>query len=145
MVSDRAFIIDIYILWDKALSLVPKSRSSVKVKYQGHSFQKNGRCRGIWVTNTFCFGSCNFARVLLIEHSLTISSPKDKILDQSKWKTFTDQKINVSQKLKFLFGRVENIVGNGENAVYQHFLFFHNVFKAFLLRIVKSQDSVLKG
>ena len=34
------------------LSLVPKSRSSVKVKikYQGHSFRKNGHCRGIIVS-----------------------------------------------------------------------------------------------
>ena len=27
---------------------------------------------------------------------------------------------------------VENIVGKGENAVYQHFLVFHNVFKGLL-------------
>ena len=47
MVSDRAFIFHICIPWGKALSLVPKSRSSVKVKYQGHSFQNNGRCGGI--------------------------------------------------------------------------------------------------
>ena len=40
MVSDRAFIFHIYIYcipWGKTL-LVPKSGSSVKVKFQGHSF-----------------------------------------------------------------------------------------------------------
>ena len=40
MVSDRAFIFYMYIPYGKTLSLVPKSTSSVKVKYQGHSFQK---------------------------------------------------------------------------------------------------------
>ena len=34
------------------------------------------------------------------------------------------------EKLKFVFGRVENIVGKGQNADCQHFLLFcHNVFK----------------
>ena len=47
MVSDRAFIFHICIPWGKALSLVPHSRLSVKVKvrYQGYSFRKNGYCR----------------------------------------------------------------------------------------------------
>ena len=31
-------------------------------------------------------------------------------------------KINVSEKLKFVLGRIENIGGKGENAGYQHFL-----------------------
>ena len=47
-----------------------------------------------------------------------------KILDWSKLKAFADDKINVTQKLIFALGRVENIVGKGENAGYQHFLFF---------------------
>ena len=40
MVSDRAFIFHIYIPWGKIPSIAPKSRSSVKVKYQGHSSRK---------------------------------------------------------------------------------------------------------
>ena len=43
------------------------------------------------------------------------SLPNDKILDWSKMKAFTDDKINLSEKLKFVLGRVENIVGKGEN------------------------------
>ena len=39
-------------------------------------------------------------------------------------KPFADDKINVTQKLKFVLGRVENIVGKGENAGNQHFLLF---------------------
>ena len=36
----------------------------------------------------------------------TISN--DKIIEKSKLKAYADDKINLTQKLKFLFGRVEN-------------------------------------
>ena len=39
-------------------------------------------------------------------------------------KAFADDKIDVNEKLKFVLLRVENIVGKGENAGYQHFLLF---------------------
>ena len=42
---------------------------------------------------------------------------------------FADDKRNVTEKLKFVLGRVENIVGNKENAGYQHFLLFLDFFK----------------
>ena len=48
----------------------------------------------------------------------------NKILDWSKLKAFTDDKINLTEKLKFVSGRVEKIVGKEENAGYQHFLLF---------------------
>ena len=35
---------------------------------------------------------------------------------------FADDKTDVTQKLKFVSVRIENIVGKGENACYQHFL-----------------------
>ena len=39
--------------WKNILcATVPKSRSSVKVKYQGHSFRKNGRCVDISISQT---------------------------------------------------------------------------------------------
>ena len=53
MVSDRGLIFHMYIPWGITLSLVPKSKSSVKVKYQGHSFRKNGRFGGISVAQTW--------------------------------------------------------------------------------------------
>ena len=50
------------------------------------------------------------------------------------------------KNMKFVFGRVENIVGKGENAEYQHFLLFPQMFsKAFFSRGVKSRDCVVKG
>ena len=52
-------------------------------------------------------------------HRDAFTLPNDKILDSSKLKAFADDKIMVAQKLRFVFGRVENIVGKGENAGYQ--------------------------
>ena len=50
--------------------------------------------------------------------------PKDKFSYWSKLKVSVDDKINVNEKLKFVLGRVENIVRKGENAGYQHILLF---------------------
>ena len=52
------------------------------------------------------------------------SLQSDKFLNLSKLKTFGDDKINKTEKLKFVFARVEIIVGKGENAGNQHFLVF---------------------
>ena len=62
------------------------------------------------------------------------------------WKHFADEKINSSKKLTFMLGRVENIVGKGENAGYQHFLLFHTMFsKGFFLKVIESRNYVVKG
>ena len=55
--------------------------------------------------------------------------PNDKILDLSKLKAFTEHNLNVYHKLKFALGRIENIVGKGENAGNQHFLLFPQCFQ----------------
>ena len=55
--------------------------------------------------------------------------PNDKILDLSKFKAFADGNIISTQELKFVFGKVENIVGKGENAGYQHLLLFPQCFQ----------------
>ena len=60
---------------------------------------------------------------------LTSLLPNDEILYLSKFKAFADDKIILSQKLKFVSRRVENIVRNGENAGYQHFLLFPQCFQ----------------
>ena len=70
----------------------------------------------------------------------------DNILDFSNFKASADDKINVTRKLKFNFGRVENIVGKGENAGYQHFLLFPTMFsKGQFFRVVESRDCVAKS
>ena len=56
------------------------------------------------------------------------SLPKDKFY-MPKLKAFADNKIIVAEKLKFVLGRDENIVGKEENAGYQHFLLFSQRFQ----------------
>ena len=57
------------------------------------------------------------------------SLPNDKILDWSKLKVFADNKIKVLKMMIFVFDRVENTVGKGENVGYQHFLLFPQCFQ----------------
>ena len=54
--------------------------------------------------------------------------PENKVLDWSKLKAFADHKIDVTEKLKIVLERLENIVGKVENAGYQHFLLFPQCF-----------------
>ena len=65
------------------------------------------------------------------------SLPNYKILNYSILKGFADYKINVTEKLKFVLRRVENIVGKGENASYQHFLLFPCFPKTFFSTSLK--------
>ena len=52
----------------------------------------------------------------------------------------------MTEKLKFVLGRVENIVGKGENAGHQHFLLFPAMFSnGFFPSVVKSWDCVVKS
>ena len=44
-------------------------------------------------------------------------------------KAFADDKINVTEKLRFVLEKVENIVGKGENAGHRHFLLFPQCFQ----------------
>ena len=55
--------------------------------------------------------------------------PNNKTLDLCRLKAFADDKINVTDKLKFALGRLENIVGKGKNAGNQHFLLFPRCFQ----------------
>ena len=57
------------------------------------------------------------------------SLPDNKILAWSNMKAFANDKIHVTETLTLVLGRVENIVGKGENAGYQHFLLFTQSFQ----------------
>ena len=50
-------------------------------------------------------------------------------MDLTKLSPFSDDKVNIAEVMIFLFDRVENIVGKGENAGYQHFLLFLQCFQ----------------
>ena len=71
------------------------------------------------------------SKVCHIPHN---SLPDDKILYLSKLKAFTDDKLNSIKRIRFFFPEgIENVVRKGENAGYQHFLFFSLCFlKLFL-------------
>ena len=47
-----------------------------------------------------------------------------KIFNETKLKANADNKLNANQIMSSVFDRGENIVGKGENALYQHFLRF---------------------
>ena len=57
------------------------------------------------------------------------SLPYDKILDWSKLKAFADEKLNEVEKFIFVLGGLQNIMGKGENADFQHFLLFPLCFQ----------------
>ena len=72
------------------------------------------------------------------------SIPDNKILSQSNLKALADES-NVTPAIKFVLGRIENIVGKGENVGYQHFSPSLAMFsKAIFPRVVKSWDCVVK-
>ena len=64
----------------------------------------------------------------------SVNSLPNDILDLSKFKALEDDKINVTKKLKFVWGMVEKNLAKGENAGGQHFLLFQNVFKSLILQ-----------
>ena len=73
-----------------------------------------------------------------------LTLPNDKILDWSKFQAFADNKINMNESLKIVLGRVENILGEGENAGNQHFLHLLQCFPKVFNRVVKICDCVVK-
>ena len=75
------------------------------------------------------------------------SVPKDKISDLSQFNVFADDKIRVTRKLKFVVGRLENIVGKRENTERQHFFLFPQCFQKghYASRVVISRDCVVKS
>ena len=56
------------------------------------------------------------------------SLPNNKFLALTKFKAFAGDKIIAIQKFKFVYGRIENIVGKEENTGFQHFLPFPQRF-----------------
>ena len=100
-------------------------------------------------SSNFSFSHCVFKRLVSQGHQKVslcgnglkendYSLPKEKFLDWFKLKAFADDKRNAIEKLKFVLGRGENIIGKGENAGYQHFLLFPQCFqKASYSRLLK--------
>ena len=67
-----------------------------------------------------------------------VSLPNNKILYVTKLKAFADNNLIVARMMISLLDRVENTVGKGENAGYQHLLLFLQCFpKPRFLRSIK--------
>ena len=61
---------------------------------------------------------------LLADFLCIIPLPNNKILPWSKLKAFADFEVDIVKMMIIHLDRVENAVGKGENAGYQHFLLF---------------------
>ena len=65
----------------------------------------------------------------ILEFSCMVNTlQNDKILQLTRLKTFAEDKLNIAKTMISLCDRVENTVGKGENAGYQHFLLFQQCF-----------------
>ena len=88
-------------------------------------------------TRFFVNSSTNSKTLALTLYQMT------KFWTSPKLKASADNKLNVGEKLKYVLVRVENIVGNEENAGFQHFLLFTGMFsEGFFLKVVKSWDCI---
>ena len=65
-------------------------------------------------------------KMLLSANAFTLfkSVPNNKFLAWSKLKTFADDKLDVVKMMISVFDRLENTMGKGKSAGYQHFHFF---------------------
>ena len=64
-------------------------------------------------------------------------TPNDKILSQSKFKAFANNKINVTEKMKFVLGGTENILGKGDNTGFHAFSPFPTMFSnSFFFKLI---------
>ena len=78
------------------------------------------------MSSAICF-NLDLSKILLAGNGLMVK--QQIFFGRSKLKVFADDKINVNEKLKLGLGRLESIVGKGENAGYQHFLLFLQCFQ----------------
>ena len=136
MASHRALIFHIYIPWGKTLSLVPKSRSPVKVKvkfiYQDHSFRKNGCCGSLVLHKRSFFYIENNVKVYLTRKFLGFGTQTSC---RQTYSYFSIQYIFI----EIVFERLKNILNIGiffvksvqrpflgvclGSVLYRHFLF----------------------
>ena len=71
--------------------------------------------------------------------------PNKKIMNMTKFKAFAEDKLNVAEMIVYIYDRIENIVGKGENAGHQHFLLFPQSFQKPSFSEPLSRDCVVKG
>ena len=73
------------------------------------------------------------------------SLPNDEISDRLKFKAFADNKINVTEKLKFVLGKGKKHFEKRRKCWLPAFSPFPTMFsKVFSFRVIKSRDCVVK-
>ena len=86
-----------------------------------------------------------FYKNFSIGHNFLILLSNNKILDWSKLKALADDKINVSEKLKFCVGKGRKHCGKRRKCWLPAFSPFPTMFlKSFFFKVVKSRDLVVK-
>ena len=89
------------------------------------AYTENSRKKAsVWPFKMMMLIFCPVSKMLL-----GYSSANDKFLYFAQLKGFADNRRNMTVNSKFVSGRVENVVGKGENASYQHFLLFSQCFQ----------------
>ena len=66
-----------------------------------------------------------------------------RLLTLTQLKALADNKFTVAKIMILVFDRIENIVGKGENASYQHFLLFLQCFQKLCIRHFTTQSRLL--
>ena len=91
-----------------------------------------------------CFqkASCLRSLKVVIVWYRVYESSSDRILSMSEMKIFADDKYNVTLNIKSVFHGVENLVGKGGNAGYQHFILFPQCFQKFLFPHRRQKSSL---
>ena len=70
--------------------------------------------------------------------------PVNKILALSELRTLADDKLNVTQNIKFVFHRTENIVEMGENTGCKHLLLFPQCFQKYIFfRVIETGECIV--
>ena len=89
------------------------------------------------------------AGIVAFNFDLCVPPPGDKIFVVSKIKALADSESNITQNIRFVFHRVENIVGKRENTADKHFLLFsqltHYQTTNFRLPNWKSLQTTISG
>ena len=92
-----------------------------------------------------CFQKLSFDEdVKSLDPALKRSSfTKQQVLDWFKLKAFPDDKVTVTQKLKFVLERMKKIVERGENADWLHFLLLPEFSQGFYLGLLNLYYTIL--
>ena len=112
-------------------------------KFEEHIFSNNRdivKCQTFRTTMTIKIKTKAIpGHPMTISHCFLHFLPNDKFFNRSKLKALAENKISVTENLKLVLGRVENIMGKRRKCWLQHFLLFPMMFsKGPFERLVKS-------